>query len=207
MPLTTHHRQHSVDMLLEDFDIAQAVLDKLRSDQLSGIMPGVPISSEDTVSKKVMPVSVELFAFAVVGELCGENGFDIDLIKGHDDSLRSDPELNGIWMIGIAIFLQSVNEILEDPVLQNRHNTVIGNVDAEGQKGDSQWSPCSQTRDVPVLHHSIDREVQEEADCGQQAEAAERNLLENCFEHVGGWELVRGLTKTEFKSWNRIPFA
>ncbi len=65
----------------------RAVLDELRSEDPSGMLPFLSISGEDGVAEKIVPVFIELLALAVVVELGCEDGFDVDFVHCKDDAL------------------------------------------------------------------------------------------------------------------------
>lgn len=77
-------------MFLENGQIADSVLDELRSNQRPTVMPLLPICREDTVSKEVLPVFMKRLAFSIVLELSGQDGFDILRLGGEDEALRTD---------------------------------------------------------------------------------------------------------------------
>jgi hypothetical protein len=64
-------------MLLKTVQVADPVYYKLQPNQLPARMPFLSISGKDTVAQKRAPMSMKRLAFAVVGELGCEDGFDV----------------------------------------------------------------------------------------------------------------------------------
>ena len=85
LPRLLHLLNQNLHMFLENAQITNTVLNKLRSDQLSRIMPLIQIRREDRVSQKVFPVSMKGLALAIICELGCEDSFDILRIGGEDD--------------------------------------------------------------------------------------------------------------------------
>lgn len=81
-------------MVFESIKVRDAVLHELGSDQLAAVVPLLSIRCENTVAKKVLPIVVERFAFAIVVELRRQDRFDVLDIGRKDESLSGDEEIN-----------------------------------------------------------------------------------------------------------------
>ncbi len=86
----------NLNMRLKDLQITDAILNKLRSDQLPRRMPLIQIRGKDTIAKEIFPFLMKWLAFAIVGELRGENSFDIFRIRSKDDATATWRCFNGI---------------------------------------------------------------------------------------------------------------
>ena len=73
-------------MRLEQFQIPNPLSNEHRPDQLAGIVPLSTIRGKDPIPQELFPFQVELFAFAIVGELGSQDSFYVLWIGGEDDS-------------------------------------------------------------------------------------------------------------------------
>lgn len=76
--------EQGLDVALEAVQIADAVLDELRPDQLAAGVPAIAVGGEDAVAQEVLELLVEGLSLAVVGELRGQDGLDVLRVGGHE---------------------------------------------------------------------------------------------------------------------------
>ena len=71
-------------------------------------MPLIQVRGEDTVAKKIFPLLVEFFPFTIIGELGGEDGFDIFWVDGEDATDPAGSRLDGptvmVTEVGLPAF-------------------------------------------------------------------------------------------------------
>ncbi len=83
-------------MLLEDVQITNAILDKLRPDQLSRRMPQIPIRCKNRVAEEIFPLSMKRLSLAIVCKLSCENSFDVLWVSCEDASTTDEGAFGGI---------------------------------------------------------------------------------------------------------------
>lgn len=120
-------------MLLENRQIADPVLDELRSDQGPTGMPLLPVRGEDAVAEKVLPVFMERLAFAIVLELSRQDGFDVFRLGGEDEALRTDLRFDRIWRRGRSKAREEPFPELEVLMSDGGCNASVGEVEACGR--------------------------------------------------------------------------
>lgn len=103
-------------MLLEGVQVAHAVLDELRPDQLTRCVPCVPVGREDAVAQKRLPVIVEGLALAEITELGGQDGLDVLGVRGQDHALAGGARFDG--EAAVAVFPEDVAPAFEVVVVQ-----------------------------------------------------------------------------------------
>lgn len=59
-------------------------------------MPLIEVRGEDTITEEILPLFVEGFSLAVVGELSREDGFDVFWVGGEDASETAGRSFDGI---------------------------------------------------------------------------------------------------------------
>lgn len=98
-------------MPLESVQVTDAILDELRTDQLTRRVPRISIGGEDRVTEERLPVIVEWLALAEVAELRGQDGLDVLGVGGEDDALAGGAGLDGV--VAVGVLLEDVAPALE----------------------------------------------------------------------------------------------
>lgn len=99
-------------MSLKRLQVADSVLAKHRSEQLSRSMPFIMVGREDRVAEEVMEILVKRFALAIVLKLAREYGFDV-LRLGRDDAAQSNDAHFG----SPSLFEETIAPVLERGVV------------------------------------------------------------------------------------------
>jgi hypothetical protein len=94
--------KHNLSPLLKNVQIADPVLDKHRSDEVTAILPELMVGGKDGVTQEWRPDTVELLALSIVGKLSSKYGLDVFWFLGNQEALpSSDVDLASIWLPGV----------------------------------------------------------------------------------------------------------
>lgn len=83
-------------MSLKHFQISDPLVHKQWSDQLTAVMPLLPIGGKNTVPKEIMKLPIKSFPFAEVIELGGKHSFYDFMVGCKDISSKAKLSLNSV---------------------------------------------------------------------------------------------------------------
>lgn len=130
LSVASHQTQKYVDVLFKRNQVADTVLDELRSNQSPTVMPLLPVRGENAISEEVLPVLMEGLPFAIVIELSGQDGLDVLRLRCEDETLRANPSLEGVPRGRGAEAIEEPLPKLEALMTDRGRHTSVGKVEA-----------------------------------------------------------------------------
>lgn len=139
--------EQGLDVCFESVQIANAVLDELRSNELTRVVPLAAIGREDAVAEKIVPFFPESLTLAIVLELGSKNSFDVlrilwkvnqappNIKQGQTNGCEEHPSATSFSLNGVRVASGMVSPLvkhiyphLEVPVLHPRHHHIVDQV-------------------------------------------------------------------------------